>query len=80
MTESLYFEIYNLLWDIWDTTLSNVISTLIKSEWTTKHNPTVSEEFGWLFDIWDYNENVLYYQSDDVGIALKKYLTFPTYD
>lgn len=75
MQSKLYFEkVYPALWDIWDTTLSAVVLRLSKCEWTVDYNPTILQELWWLFDIWDYNENVLYYQSDDVWMAILQYL------
>lgn len=78
MTKALYHEIRiaEVIPFLWDITLSlpRIINVLRKKEYTKKFNPTISEEFWFLFDIWDYEEDTLYYQPKEVIDALVNYL------
>ena len=67
MNEKFYFnEVYKILWDIWNPTLSKVIKRLLEKEWTEEYNPTIGELVNWLLELWNFDEDMLYYQSDDV--------------
>ena len=74
MQEKLYFKVYGNLWDIGNPTLSKVIQRLLKNEWTEDYNPTIWMAMNWLLEIWNFDEDMLYYQSDDVWNYIIEFL------